>query len=190
MEKRVICLLTIFLLEWGNSSFEEHLCYFAPRKDLLYKISKTLKVSIKSISDIFGRILQNGRILCKLFHFYFSIEERLDVDKDDAHEGDTKKDEAAQNISSKKQRCHSPLLSLISDLKKENSPKPGESKMGQNTVDSKDPLLTFQASWMDNNLFEEQDDIDSVSGINPNSTRRPPLMSFDSVPSDGGEIER
>ena len=62
--------------------------------------------------------------------------------------------------------------------------------MGQNTVDSKDPLLTFQASWMDNNLFEEQDDVDSGSGINPNSTLRPPLMSFDSVPSDGGEIER
>ena len=137
----------------------------------------------------FREILQNSRILCKLFHFYFSIEERLDVDKDDV-EGDTKKDEVAQNISTKKQRCHSPLLSLISDLKKEKSPNPGESKMGQNTVDSKDPLLTFQASWMDNNLFEEQDDVDGVSGINPNSTRRPPLMSFDSVPSDGGEMER
>ena len=126
----------------------------------------------------------------KLFHLYFTIEERLEVDEDDVLEGDTKKDEVAQNISTKKQRCHSPLLSLISDLKTENSPSPGESKKGQNTVECEDPLLTFQASWMDNNLFEESDDVDSVSGINPHSTRRPPLVSFDSVPSDGGEVER
>ena len=150
-----------------------------------------MKVSIKLTSEVFGR--GYGKIVefhGKLFHLYFSIEERLEVHEDDVHEGDTKKDEVAQNILTKKQRCHSPLQSLISDLKKESSPNPGESKMGQNTVDSKDPLLTFQASWMDNNLFEEQDDVDSGSGINPNSTRRPPLMSFDSVPSDGGEIER
>ena len=181
----------IFLLEWDNSNFEEHRCYFVPQKDLLYKISKTMKVSIKLSLDIFGRSVQkNSIILWQTVSLVFSIEERVDVDDDKAHEGETKHDAVAQKMTTKKQRCHSPLLSLISDLKTENSPSPGESKKGQNTVESEDPLLTFQASWMDNNLFEESDDVDSVSGINPHSTRRPPLVSFDSVPSDGGEVER
>ena len=133
---------------------------------------------------------KNSIILWQTVSLVFSIEERVDVDDDKAHEGETKHDAVAQKMTTKKQRCHSPLLSLISDLKTENSPSPGESKKGQNTVECEDPLLTFQASWMDNNLFEESDDVDSVSGINPHSTRRPPLVSFDSVPSDGGEVER
>lgn len=55
---------------------------------------------------------------------------------------------------------------------------------------SADPLLTFQASWMDNNLFEELEDMRGTTGENPFSTRRPPLMSFDSVDSSAGETER
>ena len=53
-----------------------------------------------------------------------------------------------------------------------------------------DPLLTFQASWMDNNLFDELEEMDSISKSNKNEQRRPPLLSFDSVDSVGGEAER
>ena len=91
----------------------------------------------------------------------------------------------------KKQRCHSPLLSLLSEMKNEKS-SIGDKK-SENESKSVDPLLTFQASWMDNNLFEELDDIhmgSSMSGVRPFSSNRPPLMSFDSVASDGGEAER
>ena len=53
-----------------------------------------------------------------------------------------------------------------------------------------DPLMTFQASWMDNNLFEELEEIDNINKSNKDKQRRPPLLSFDSIDSVGGETER
>ena len=53
-----------------------------------------------------------------------------------------------------------------------------------------EPLLTFQASWMDNNLFEELEEMGDVHRTNQHENRRPPLLSFDSIDSVGGEAER
>ena len=75
-------------------------------------------------------------------------------------------------------------------MKNEKSDTSVDSKGKTSTLGSPDPLLTFQASWMDNNLFEELEDMRGTTGASPFSTRRPPLMSFDSVDSSAGETER
>ena len=95
----------------------------------------------------------------------------------------------SEQESNRKKRCHSPLLSLLSDLKKEDTEdRHKDKKVAGGRID--DPLLTFQASWMDNNLFDELEEMDSITKSNKNDQRRPPLLSFDSVDSVGGEAER
>ena len=110
--------------------------------------------------------------------------------KDDIQ--DLNKDTSERSNVTKKQRCHSPLLSLLSEMKSENRDNSIKGKGNEKESESADPLLSFQASWMDNNLFEELEDIHmgSIPGVNPFASHRPPLMSLDSVPSDGGEAER
>ena len=93
------------------------------------------------------------------------------------------------NESNRKKRCHSPLLSLLSDMKKVNTEDKYEERQGS-SGGADDPLMTFQASWMDNNLFEELEEMDSINKSNKDKQRRPPLLSFDSVDSVGGEAER
>ena len=43
---------------------------------------------------------------------------------------------------------------------------------------------------MDSNLFEELEEMGGVHKSNLGEKRRPPLLSFDSVDSVGGEAER
>lgn len=91
--------------------------------------------------------------------------------------------------SNRKKRCHSPLLSLLSEMKKvDTEDKHEDKKAASGAVE--DPLMTFQASWMDNNLFEELEEMDNINKVNKDKARRPPLLSFDSVDSVGGETER
>ena len=74
-------------------------------------------------------------------------------------------------------------------MKKEESEcKHKDKKSASGGVD--EPLLTFQASWMDSNLFEELEEMDNINKVNKDKARRPPLLSFDSVDSVGGETER
>ena len=122
---------------------------------------------------------------------FYNIDKNIAVEPRIAF-GDLKKDISEQTKSSKKQRCHSPLLSLLSDMKNEISDCKVEKKDEKTEPEQENPLLTFQASWMDNNLFEELEAMEGHSlGIDPLRRRQPPpLMSFDSVASDGGEAER
>ena len=116
------------------------------------------------------------------------------TEKGDSDDSKPKIQESKTNMPStknvnKKQRCHSPLLSLISDMKNEKSDSSSDEKDNKTAPGGEEPLLTFQASWMDNNLFEELEDMRGTIGVSPFSTRRPPLMSFDSVNSSAGETE-
>ena len=116
------------------------------------------------------------------------------AEKGDSDDSTPKIQESKTNMPStknvnKKQRCHSPLLSLISDMKKEKSDSSSDEKDDKITLGGEEPLLTFQASWMDNNLFEELEDMRGTVGSSPFSSRRPTLMSFDSVDSSAGETE-
>ena len=68
-------------------------------------------------------------------------------------------------------------------MKKEKNDSLIEEKSNDNESKISDPFSNFQASWMDNNLFEELEDIHmgSVSRKPEGASNRPPLMSFDSI---------
>ena len=93
------------------------------------------------------------------------------------------------NESNRKKRCHSPLLSLLSEMKKVGTEDKYEERQGS-SGGAEDPLMTFQASWMDNNLFEELEEMDNINKSIIDKQKRPSLMSLDSVDSVGGEAER
>ena len=106
-------------------------------------------------------------------------------------------------IGTKKQRCHSPLLPVLTKMSTQSL------KSYEDLVDTVDNLNKtgtqnngddqFRASWMDDvDSFEDiEEDLAKLypSGISSSSTTsltasRPVLLSVDSVPCDGGEVER